>query len=64
MENSFKKVFTKINTNGKNNNIDMFTIRKENFTRTFNKTKYSGRILINNIYYPIGYQNNNINEEI
>ena len=41
----------------------MFTIRKENITRTFNKKEYSGRILINNIYYPISYQNN-INEEI
>ena len=61
IENSFKKVFTKINSNEKNNNIDMFTIRKENITRTFNKTEYSGRILINNISYPIGYQNNNIN---
>ena len=53
IENSFKKVFTKINSN-----TDMFTIRKENITRTFNKTEYNGRILINNIYYPIGYENN------
>ena len=42
----------------------MFTIRKENITRTFNKTPYNSRVLMDDgIYYPIGYQNN-INEEI
>ena len=58
--NSFKKVFTKINNNEKNNNIDMFTIRKENIKRTFNKTEQSGRELINGIYYPIDYKINDI----
>ena len=61
IENSFKKVFTKINNNERNNNIDMFTIRKENITRTFNKNAYNGRELREDgLYYPWGY----IGEEV
>jgi hypothetical protein len=58
IESSFKKVFTKINSKEKNNNIDMFTIRKEDIMRTFNKTLYSGRELRENgLFYPIGFFN-------
>ena len=43
----------------------MFTIRKENITRTFNKNNYDARELREDgLYYPIGYQNDNINENI
>ena len=53
---SFKKTFTKINSNEKSKNIDMFTIRKENITRSFNKNAYDGRELRENgLYYPWGY---------
>ena len=38
----------------------MFTIGKENIKRTFNETEYSGRELINVIYYPIDYKINDI----
>ena len=55
---SFKKLFTKINNIEKNKNIEMFTIRKENIKRTFNKTEYSRKELINGIYYPIDYKIN------
>ena len=60
IENSFKKVFTKINSNEKSINIDMFTIRKENITRSFNKNAYDGRELENGLYYPWGYRGEEI----
>ena len=41
--------------------IDMFTIRKENITRTFNKKAYDGRELREDgLYYPWGYKGEEI----
>jgi hypothetical protein len=58
IKDSFKKVFTKVNSKEKENNIDMFTIRKEDMIRSFNKTLYSGRELRDDgVYYPRGFFN-------
>jgi hypothetical protein len=55
IKDSFKKVFTKQTNTDIKNDIGIFTIRKEDIKRKFNLNSWSGRILEDNIYYPIGY---------
>lgn len=57
IKNSFAKVFIKPTRKEQDNNIESFTIRKVDIKRSFNETLWSGRQLINNVYYPIGYSN-------
>ena len=54
IKDSFKKIFNQTKEE-KNNNMEIFSIRKIDIKRKFNKTQWSGRILKGNIYYPIGY---------
>ena len=58
---SFKKTFTKLNGREKSKNIDIFTIRKEDIKRSFNKNAYDGRELREDgLYYPWGYKGEEI----
>ena len=57
IKDSFKKVFNKQTSTEKNNNIGVYTIRKEDMNRAFNLNRWKGRVLGNdNIYYCIGYR--------
>lgn len=51
-----KKVNKRISKNDKANGVEHFQIKKQTYSRTFYKNKWSGMTFNNNHYYPFGYE--------
>ena len=51
----FKKIHSRLTKSQKEENLNMYSIRIQDITREFNKTQYTGKMLIGNNYLPNGY---------